>query len=207
MGGMSDSNLNDRVLALAGLLQAIRLVQQMADNGQAETRPLAVCIDSLFRFDADSTEAIFGSAADLQPGLLRLIAQLDGNGRDPTQTRITMSLLGLERRFMAHPPTVQALHEALQTLEGQRQADGPTHPAVLARLGELYAQHISPLGPKVLVQGNPVYLSQATVVGEVRAGLLAALRSAVLWRQLGGSYWDFLWSRRAMVQEAQSLLV
>jgi len=206
MGSMRDPALNDRVLALAGMLQSIRVVQQMADNGQAETRPLAVAIDSLFRFDAESTEAIFGSAADLQPGLRRLVAQLDGNGRDPNQTRIAMSLMALERQFMAHPDTVQAVHAGLQDLAAQWQADGPTHPAVLARMGELYAQHISPLGPKVLVQGNPVYLSQPTVVGEVRASLLAALRSAVLWRQLGGSYWDFIWSRRAMVQAAQRLL-
>ena len=39
--------MKDRVIALAGLLQAIRLVQQMANNGQSETRPLAACIDSL----------------------------------------------------------------------------------------------------------------------------------------------------------------
>ena len=203
---MRDPAIKDRVLALAGMLQSIRLVQQMADNGQAETRPLTVCIDSLFRFDAESTEAIFDSAAELQPGLRRLIAQLDGDGRDPAQTRIAMSLMSLERQFMAHPSAAQALHEALEGLAEQRQADGPTHPAVLAHLGDLYAQHISPLGPKVLVQGNPVYLAQPAVVGEVRAGLLAALRSTVLWRQLGGSYWDFLWSRRTMVTIAQSLL-
>ena len=69
-----------------------------------------------------------------------------------------------------------------------------------------YADCISPLGARVLVQGNPVYLSQATVVGEVRAALLAALRAAVLWRQVGGSYWDFLWSRRAMAETARELL-
>ena len=199
--------MKDRVLALAGMLQAIRLVQQMADNGQAETRPLAVCIESLFRFDADSTEAVYGSAADLQPGLLRLIAQLDGQGRDTTQTRIAMSVLHLERRFLMFPETVAAVQLALAALAPQRLSDGPTHPDLLVRLGEIYAAHISPLGPKVLIQGNPVYLSQPALVGEVRACLLAALRSAVLWRQLGGSYWDFLWSRRAMVQAAQSLLL
>jgi high frequency lysogenization protein len=203
---MTNPALKDRVLALAGMLQAIRLVQQMADNGQAETRPLAACIDSLFRFDADSTEDVFGSAAELQPGLRRLVAQLEGSGRDPNQTRIAMSLMALERKFMASPATAEALRVGLEELAGQRQAEGPTHPAILSSLGDLYARHISPLGPKVLVQGNPVYLSQPAVVGEVRAGLLAALRSAVLWRQLGGSYWDFIWSRRTMVTTAQSLM-
>ena len=71
---------------------------------------------------------------------------------------------------------------------------------------ELYAQEISPIGPRVLVQGNPVYLGQPDLVGEVRATLLAALRAAVLWRQLGGSYWDFLLGRRALVAAAREWL-
>ena len=85
-------------------------------------------------------------------------------------------------------------------------ANGATHPDLLARLGELYARRISPLGPRVMVQGNPVYLAQPGVVGEVRATLLAGLRSAVLWRQLGGSWWDLVLSRRRLVEEARALL-
>jgi high frequency lysogenization protein len=198
--------MKDRVLALAGLLQAVRLVQQMANNGQAETRPLAACIGSLFRFDADSTEEVYGGVAELGPGLNRVIAQLDGSDRDTAQTRIAMNVMHLERKFVASEATVEAVRRALEEIDRQREHFGPTHPTVLSRLGELYAGRISDLGPRVLVQGNPVYLSQATVVGEVRATLLAALRSAVLWRQLGGSYWDLLLSRRAMVETARELL-
>jgi high frequency lysogenization protein len=198
--------MKDRVLALAGLLQSVRLVQQMANNGHAETRPLAACIGSLFRFDAESTEDVYGGAAELAPGLERVIAQLDGSDRDTAQTRIAMNVMHLERKFMASPAAVEEVRKALEEIERQSLHFGPTHPTVLARLGELYASHISNLGPRVLVQGNPVYLSQATVVGEVRATLLAALRSAVLWRQSGGSYWDLLLSRRAMVETARGLL-
>ncbi|WP_425331378.1 DUF489 family protein [Proteus mirabilis] len=74
------------------------------------------------------------------------------------------------------------------------------HPDVLASLGSLYADTISHLKPRVMVQGNPHYLGQAGVVAEIRALLLAAVRSAVLWRQLGGSYWDFLFGRKAMIE-------
>ncbi|MEO7251424.1 MAG: high frequency lysogenization protein HflD [Arenimonas sp.] len=198
--------MKDRVLALAGLLQAIKLVQQMANNGQAETQALAPCIESLFRFDADSTEAIFGGVRQLEPGLRRVVAQLDGSDRDTAQTRIAMNVLHLERRFISSTATVDSVRRELESIAPQREQSGSTHPAVLVSLGELYARQISPLGPRVLVQGNPVYLSQPDVVGEVRATLLAALRSAVLWRQLGGSYWDLLLSRRAMVEIARDLL-
>ena len=45
------------------------------------------------------------------------------------------------------------------------------------------------------------------VVAEIRALLLAALRSAVLWRQMGGSYWDFMFRRRAMAAVIEARLV
>jgi high frequency lysogenization protein len=198
--------MKDRVLALAGLLQSVRLVQEMANNGQAESRPLAASIDSLFRFDADNTEEVYGGVGGLQAGLRRVVAQLDGSDRDGAQTRMAMNVLHLERRFVAVPEVVAQLRRRLEETRRDREPWEPTHPAVLSRLGEIYADLVSPLGPRVMVQGNPVYLSQPGVVAEVRASLLAALRSAVLWRQLGGSYWDLLLSRRAMVEIAQELL-
>ena len=198
--------MKDRVLALAGLLQAVELVQEMANNGQARTSALAPCIDSLFRFDADSTEEVYGSVRELGPGLRRVLAQLDGNGRDSAQTRMAMSVLHLERRFAATAGAGDLVQERLQDLRGGQESWDPTNPDVLARLGEVYAEVVSPLGPKVMVAGNPVYLSQADVVAEIRAALLAALRSAVLWRQVGGSWWDLLLSRRRMVDTAKDLL-
>ena len=198
--------MKDRTLALAGLLQSIALVQQMANNGQSSTRALATSIDSLFRFDADDTEQVYGGSAGLHDGFRRVIAQLDGDGRDAAQTRIAMNLLHLERRFVAAPGVADLVRGELQDMAPQHAADGPNHPALLARLGDLYARRISPLGPRVMVQGNPVYLAQPDVVGEVRATLLAGLRSAVLWRQLGGSWWDLLLSRRRLVDQARALL-
>lgn len=199
--------MKDRALALAGLLQAVRSVQLMATTGQAETRPLAASIDSLFRFDAETPEAVFGGAGNLESGLRRLLAQLQGGpGRDAAQTRMAMTVLHLERRFMAQPPAVEAIRLGLESIGRQHVVGAPLHPGVLARLGDLYAEVLSPIGPRVLVQGNPVYLGQPQVVGEVRAGLLAAVRSAVLWRQVGGSYWDFLFGRRALEQAAHDWL-
>ena len=57
-----------------------------------------------------------------------------------------------------------------------------------------------------MVQGNPHYLGQAGVVAEIRAILLASLRSAVLWRQLGGSIWDLFLRKRGMQQSIESWL-
>ena len=198
--------MKDRAIALAGLMQAIKLVQQMANTGQAETRPLEACIGSLFRFDAADAEAVYGDRRHLQSGLRLLLDQLVGSGRDTSYTRMAVSVLGLERRFMRTPGVADEVRSSLERLEPECERLGAAHPDVLARLGEVYAERISPLGQRVLVQGNPVYLAQPPVVAEVRATLLAGLRAAVLWRQLGGSYWDFLFARGRLADEAKRLL-
>jgi high frequency lysogenization protein len=198
--------MRDRAIALAGLMQSIRLVHQMANTGQAETRPLETCIASLFRFDAEDTEAVYGDRRQLESGVRLLLDQLVGRGRDNSHTRMAVSVLGLERRFLRSREAVEAVHVSLQALAPDCQRLGAAHPDLLARLGDLYAERISPLGQRVLVQGNPVYLAQPPVVAEVRATLLAALRAAVLWRQLGGSYWDFLLARGRLAREAKALL-
>ena len=40
----------------------------------------------------------------------------------------------------------------------------------------------------------------------MRALLLAALRSAVLWRQMGGTLWDFVLRKRAMIAAIEAEL-
>jgi high frequency lysogenization protein len=196
--------MRDRAIALAGLMQALRLVQQMANQGQAESRPLQACVDSLFRFDAEDVLAVYGDQQALEPGAQLLLAQLDGR-RDPAITRMAVSLLQLERRFSANRDAMEAVHRSLQSLETERRTQGALHPALLAKLGSLYAERVSPLGARVLVQGNPVYLGQPSVVGEVRACLLAGLRAAVLWRQVGGGYLDFVLRRRALLDAVREL--
>ena len=85
-------------------------------------------------------------------------------------------------------------------------AGDAAHPDVMAAVGALYADTLSQLRPRVMVQGNPHYLAQAGVVAEIRALLLAAVRSAMLWRQAGGNYWDFLFFRARMIAAVERAL-
>lgn len=187
-----------RMLALAGLAQALQQVRRIADTGQADGAVLATALDSVFRIDAESVADVYGGAAAIRPGLLLFRDYFSNASQDELLPRLTLAVLQLERRFSRHP-MAQQVHDGILALAPSAARLGNTHPEVLASLGSLYADTVSNLRPRVLVQGNPHYLGQATVVAEIRAVLLAALRSAVLWRQLGGSLWDFLLRRRDMV--------
>ncbi len=62
------------------------------------------------------------------------------------------------------------------------------------------------LKPRVMVSGNPQQLQLPAVVEKVRANLLAAVRSAVLWRQVAGRQWQLLLYRRQCSMLARGLL-
>ncbi|GAB3333198.1 high frequency lysogenization protein HflD [Marilutibacter aestuarii] len=206
MSETPDNPMSDRVLALAGLVQALSQVRRIADTGQANTAALSTVLDSVFRIDAESPAEVYGGRHALMPGLTLLKDYFEGRNADPQLPRLAMAVMQLERRFVRDDEMASRVHRDILALGERARADGSTHPDVMAALGTLYAETLSHLRPRVLVQGNPHYLGQASVVAEVRAALLAAVRSAVLWRQMGGSLLDFLLARGRMREAAHGAL-
>ena len=189
------------------MIQALAQVRRIAETGQSDASAVQTLLDSVFRIDAETPEAVYGEVANLRPGLRLLRDYFNKQqGQDDGLPRLALSVLQLERRFVSEVNTVSAVGNGIQEIAPQASASGSSHPEVLSALGALYADTISHLRPRVMVQGNPHYLAQPGVVAEIRAILLAAVRSAVLWRQLGGSYWDFLLARKAMLEAADGWL-
>lgn len=200
------SGIEDRVLALGGMLQALAQVRRIADTGQSESTPVRIALDSVFRIDAADTAAVYGDAAALRNGLRLLRDYLANTNRDEALGKLGLAVLHLERRFRNESAVAAQVGTGIEGLSGPAGRLGSGHPDVIAGLGSLYADTVSTLRPRVMVQGNPHYLGQAGVVAEIRALLLAALRSAVLWRQMGGSLWDFVFRRREMAAAIDALL-
>jgi high frequency lysogenization protein len=200
------TDVRSRVLALAGLLQALKLVRQIADTGHADATAERNALESVFRIDAPSAEAVYGGARALRSGLIMFRQYLTDRSGDEALPKLGMAVLQIERRFVADDALAQEVLDGIRALEGIADRQGSIHPDAIAKLGQLYADTISHLRPKVIVQGNPHYLQQPEVVAEIRALLLAALRSAVLWRQMGGTMWDFVFRRRAMMAVVEAEL-
>ena len=200
------SGMEDRVLALGGMLQSLAQVRRIADTGQSESTKVQVALDSVFRIDATDTQAVYGDIASVRSGLRLLRDYLANTNRDEALGKLGLSVLNLEHRFSSESAVAAKVGAGIEGLSAQAERLGSTHPDVVAGLGSLYADTVSTLRPRVMVQGNPHYLGQAGVVAEIRALLLAALRSAVLWRQSGGSLWDFLFRRREMAGAIDSML-
>ena len=126
--------------------------------------------------------------------------------KDVELTRYIVGVLALERRLHKTPTKMKALGDKLQHLQRQLQHFAITDDNMLANLADIYAECISSLGSRIQIYGQPDLLKQTAVQHKVRALLLAAIRSAVLWRQAGGSRLNFIFKRRKLVAQAQQML-
>lgn len=199
----------ERVLALAGVFQGVTLAHQLANEGHCDDAALTSSLASVFRIDAPDVVGVFGGVADVRLGLRTLVAQLDGNehgGRDANLMRMAATVLRLERTFSGRRVLQQQLQEGIIAVQRQVDHFGQDHPTVVGRLASLYTEVISPLRPRVLVAGQPLHLKQQNVVDRIRAALLAAIRAAVLWHQIGGRQWHLLFQRHQWTMLARGLL-
>ncbi|MBT8115942.1 MAG: DUF489 family protein, partial [Arenicella sp.] len=77
---------------------------------------------------------------------------------------------------------------------------------LISACSDLYQKFISDMRPQIIVQGEQGFLQRDDVPPQVRALLLAGLRSAVLWGQKGGNRFRLLWEKRKYRNVARQLL-
>jgi high frequency lysogenization protein len=207
-------SFHDSVLALAGIFQSARLVQQLAREGRADAEALRASIHSTLALDAPDVKSIYGGARSLRLGLELLSTKLTGQSRpaDVEIARYVVTLVHLEGSLRRRPAMLDEIRQGIDTARTQMkffENDAPAegaHPLLVEKLAQVYSQTISTLTPRILVSGEHGHLTNPAIAAKVRAALLAGIRSAVLWRQLGGRRWQLLFKRSQITRAAAELL-
>ncbi|HLU61656.1 MAG TPA: high frequency lysogenization protein HflD [Gammaproteobacteria bacterium] len=201
-------SLEDRVLALAGLVQAVWLTDRVAYLGDADEAAVDASLGSLFTFDAPNVPAVFGGRGGVRRGLEILCRVLDNRGKpeDLRLTRYLVALAGHAQRSMRQPDLMDAVRRGLERAEQQKRHFEDWDANVVATLADVYVRTIGTLEPRIMISGEPARLQNPRNVDSIRALLLAGLRAAVLWQQTGGRKWQLVFSRRKLREAAERLL-
>ena len=184
-------NRNDeRALALAGLLQSCHLVTGVARTGLIGQDSLAGSLESVFVTNPDTTLDVYGSGNGVRTGL-RLIMEIVGDlkvSEHGDTVRYAMAVLALEKRLRANPDVLRAIGAGISSVQEHRIARGLTaaDEDCVNRLSELYEKTAGLSEPRIRILGQQKHLTNPANQAKIRALLMAALRSAVLWRQLDG---------------------
>lgn len=200
-------SLQDRAVAFAGVFQGARLARDIARTGICDASAFEASRRSLFDFSPVSVGAVFGGVEGVELGLRTLLQQIEHpSKRDLEISRYAVAVLHLADRLRRDEPAMGALYEDLTALQRRRDSfelgDGTLH----EQLSEIYQTHVSPLGPRIMVKGEPLHLQNPDNAARIRVALLAALRAAVLWRQARGQKWQLLLQRRAISSALRDLI-
>lgn len=200
----------DRVIAFAGIYQAAALVHQLATQGKAESVALNATLNSLFVENPETTEAVFGELSSLLLGLRTLRTQMHGGApgeqRNMQITQYVIGILALAGKLKKSPELAATLFKKIAVPQAQSKHFGLLHDNTVAGMALVYSDTLSNLPPKILVRGAHGFLSQPVVANRIRACLLAGVRAAYLWQQVGGSRWQLLFQRARYLKTADLML-
>jgi high frequency lysogenization protein len=203
----------DRAIALAGLAQSIRIVQNVAWKGSTNPTDLKAIIASLLKIDAVSAIDVYGGSFEVSTGLRVLKHQLDTStqDKDPEFVSLAINVLSIHKQLNNYPHLMDTLSQSMAKLSARFSDQNFYHDEdvfeqLLQQCSEIYSNTLSKLPNRIQVKGEPKYLKMEDNQIKVRAALLCAIRSTFLWRQSGGSRWQFLFKKREILSCVSDLI-
>ena len=202
------SSWRDIAIALAGTLQAVSLVEQLAKTGYLNTAEMETAVNSLFVTSPKSALSAYGNAHNLLSGLENVEEMLQNYRRSPATDRFRYALgvMHIQKRLASKRDILGIIAARLDNAARQAEHFGPLHDNVVGNIADIYSDTISKFQYRIQVTGNINYLQQDRVANQVRTLLLAAIRSSMLWRQLGGSRWQFIFYRSQIIDSCRELI-
>jgi high frequency lysogenization protein len=203
------SSIENQTLALAGIFQSASLIEQLAYSGELNLAAYDCSFDSLFTFEAPSAIDVFGNLAGLARGLKALSRYLGDENQDSGRNvaYYVLSMLKIASRLKHDQKLAARIQTGLQSIETQATDFEMSRASISSKIDGLYQDTISTVNPRIMVQGEQNYLTNSANAGRIRVLLLAGIRAAVLWHQLGGSKWKLMISRKKYVRSANQILM
>lgn len=195
-------------IALAGAVQAVHLVEQLAKTGYLKSDPFETAINSLINQNPTSAADVFGDIHRLRTGF-EVLNELLTHHRDPKNAdllRYTLGVMHIQKRLARRKDVLYVIGNRLEKAATQIQHFGPSHDNVVSNIADIYSDTISKFQYRIQVTGEYHYLQQPRVASQIRCLLLAAIRAITLWRQIGGSRWQLLIYRNALAEASETLL-
>lgn len=200
--------MRDQTIALAAVYQSALMAHELANSGAVrDHQSWEVSLNSLYKIDAQSTEDVFdNNMQGLALGLNTLIKSFNKDNYYINVIKYTITLLSLAGKLQQRPEMIDLIAKGLNDSKVMQTNDEPLNAAVISKLAQIYSKTISQMQPRVIVAGQPFHLKNQATTEKIRAVLLAGIRAAVLWRQVGGTQLQLLFKRKAYIEEAKILL-
>jgi high frequency lysogenization protein len=212
-----------QVIALAAVAQSAALVSKLAVHGNASQTELLASVNPLLALNPRSESDVYPNLGHLNLGLRTLDDMFSQvrSSENASLVRYTLGMMLIRNKLDANSVMQTNIRDGLQSIqplllipenstpwrmEETEKTDGQLRQEqTFEQLATLYQDTISKLSHRIQVHGQVDYLQNEYVSNRVRALLLAGIRSAVLWHQLGGRRWRLIFYRKRVQETANAL--
>ena len=200
--------MREQTIALAAVYQSAVMAHELANSGAVrDQKSWQVSLNSLYKIDAKTTEDVFdNNIPGLALGLNTLIKSFNKDNYYINVIKYSITLLALAGKLQQRPEMMDLIAKGLSDSKVLQNQEDPLNAAVVSKLAQIYSKTISQMQPRVIVAGQPFHLKDQATTEKIRAILLAGIRAAVLWKQVGGNQLQLLFKRKNYIDEAKHLL-
>lgn len=196
--------LDAQIISLSALLLAVETIEMLANKGRCDVQALPTLLPSLLRYNQNKTIDYFDDFSELEYGRKMLLAMLNRQ-LEPQTMRYVLQLINVEKKLSKNQRLMGVLKRRLDKVQEQVDYFSLTHENVLASFADIYSATASQATGKIMVVGEPSMLQQQNIINKIRTLLLCGVRACSLWRVYGGSRWQLVLARGAMVTRVSEM--
>jgi high frequency lysogenization protein len=200
--------LEQRALALAGLMQSTVFVEKCAFSQEIPEEALTRLFESLYTTKPQDFSDIIPNLDDLLIGItyLRGVLQRRPSDSDNRILGYALNVMQLEKKLRGRSDMINKISTRIAEMQAQYETqEDRLQPNAIAELSELYRTTLSELRPHIEVKGKPDCIRKSANAAKIRSLLLAGIRFAMLWHQLGGRRWHLVLRQRQIVANLNQL--
>lgn len=208
-------NIRSESIALAALFQCCTQINRIAHTGYCDEQAVSTVFRALLVTDPKTIDDIY-KISELKTGFRGLIEGFSAEGITDNSAnelvKLAMQVISLTDRIVRNTSLYNRLSNEIDKLKDQIEKacpdflEGKTSVVLskenVEKFAQLYQSLISPNFSKLLIFGEERFLSSTENQNRIRALLLAGIRAAVLWNQVGGKKLYLMFRRKEIVSFA-----
>ena len=199
---MFKPELKNEVISLGAIYQASSEIKKIAWEGKINNKFIEPLIYSVYQTTSNEIEDIYINLKRLNTGLDFLRKQFVGDvfSRDAEVDRYFEAINVLVKNMNKNSEIFSNLRDELSSHK-ENVTEGNLHEHA-DFLSNLYLKTISKINPRIIVNGDNIHLTDNKNASMIRALLLSAIRSFILWQQSGGTKFRIFLFKKKMAEIA-----
>jgi len=197
----------NQILVLASIFQSCYLVDQLSQKGVVPEKEFTKSMEILFHQNPKNMQAIFGSSENLHHGIksIQELLTSGANTKTPETLRYAIGAMHLAKKLRKNKKISTVIKKSLKDSVAQIEYFSISHANVIASTAQTYQDTFGTFFYRINIHGHIDFLKQEFIVARIRCLLFSAIRTSMLFHQIGGRRYQLIFNKKHILDELAKL--